>query len=260
MSSWLEAIILGIVQGLTEFLPVSSSGHLEIARFLLGDDQIGEQGLLMTITLHAATALATLLVYRKDVSSLLKGSISGDREARDYCLKIVLSMLPAVALGLLFESNIEQLFKQNMSLIASMLLVTGILLLLSERMKKGNKPVNFLSAVLIGIGQAVAIMPGISRSGATISLALMLGVDKTKAARFSFLMVIPLIFGKMAKDILDGDFASADVDLLALLLGFITAFFAGWLACKWIIAIVRRAQLHYFAIYCFIIAALLWIW
>lgn len=260
MSSWLEAIILGIVQGLTEFLPVSSSGHIEIARHLLGDDSIGQQGLLMTITLHAATALATLVVYRKDVGELFQGTIKGGSEERSYLIKIVISMLPAVILGLAFESRIEELFSQNMTLIAAMLVVTGVLLLLSEWINNGNRKVGFLEAFFIGIGQAIAIMPGISRSGATISLALMLGIDKTKAARFSFLMVIPLIFGKMAKDILDGDFASADVEFLPLVLGFITAFAAGWIACKWIIAIVRRAQLRYFAFYCFIVALVLWIW
>jgi len=259
MTTWLEAVILGIVQGLTEFLPVSSSGHLEIAKYLLGDDSLGEQGLLMTITLHAATALATLVVYRSDVAEIIRGTLKNQEAERSYTLKIILSMIPAVMAGLLLESQIEGLFNQNMTLISMMLIVTGLLLLLSEWLGTGLKRIGFSEAFIIGIAQAIAIIPGISRSGATISAALLLGGDKTKSARFSFLMVIPLIFGKMIKELLDGDFSSESVDLMPLAIGFAVAFFAGWIACKWIIAIVKHSKLKYFSVYCFIVAALLWV-
>lgn len=259
MNSLLEAVILGIVQGLTEFLPISSSGHLEIAKYLLGDDQLGEQSLLMTITLHAATALATIVVYRNDVQKLVSGAVQRKSDELRYLWLIVLSMIPAVAIGVFFESEIEGLFSQNMTLIAWMLVITGILLLCSEYLRRGSKPLGGTGALLVGIAQAFAILPGISRSGATISVALLLGIDRTRAARFSFLMVIPLIFGKMVKELIDGDFNDEAVRLLPLLLGAVVAFITGWIACKWIISIVQHARLHYFAFYCFFVAVLLWV-
>ena len=259
MTTWLEAIILGLVQGITEFLPISSSGHLEIAKYLLGDDSLGAQSLLMTITLHAATALATLVVYRQDIGKIGTGFFKNNPEDRSYVIKIILSMLPAVVIGIVFEHEIERLFDKNMTMISLMLIVTGLLLLLTEYVPSGKKEVGIKDAIIIGIAQAIAIMPGISRSGATISSALILGNDKTKAARFSFLMVVPLIFGKMAKEVIDGDFSDEKVQLMPLAIGFIAAFFAGWVACKWIISIVRNSKLRYFSIYCFIVAALLWL-
>ncbi len=259
MHEWLEALILGIVQGLTEFLPVSSSGHLEIAKYILGDDSLGQQSLLMTITLHAATALATIVVYKKDVKKLAKGTMQRQRPEIAYAIKIILSMIPAVLIGLLLEKEIEGLFDRNMTLVASMLVVTGIILLLSELLNRGSRPLTNADALLIGVAQAIAIMPGISRSGATIGVALLLGKNKSEAARFSFLMVIPLIFGKMIKEIIDGDFTHVNMNVLPLIVGFLAAFFTGWLACKWIISIVRNSKLRYFAIYCFVVAMLLWI-
>ena len=257
MSS-LEAVILGLVQGLTEFLPISSSGHLEIAKFLLGDESLAEQGLLMTITLHAATALATLVVYRKDVTAISLGAIRGSGSDRTYIWKIAVSMIPATIIGLLFEKQIEQLFDKDMLLIAGMLMITGLLLLVCEWVRPGEKEISSGHAMIIGIAQAVAVIPGISRSGATISAALLLGNGKSATTRFSFLMVIPLIFGKMIKDWIDGDFHEEQVDLLALTIGFAVAFCVGWLACKWIIAIVRARKLRYFSFYCFLVAGLLW--
>ena len=259
MSTWLEAVILGLVQGLTEFLPISSSGHLEIAKLLLGDESLGEQSLLMTITLHAATALATLVVYREDIADIASGFFKNKSVDRSYVYKILLSLIPAAVIGILFEHQIEAMFDKNMTLISFMLVVTGLLLLLSEYIGSGKKEVGYKDAIIIGLAQAVAIIPGISRSGATISTALMLGNDKAKSARFSFLMVVPLIFGKMGKEILDGDFAGDSVQLMPLIVGFIAAFFAGWIACKWIIAIVRSAKLRYFSFYCFAVAALIWL-
>lgn len=252
----LEAIILGIVQGLTEFLPVSSSGHLEIAKELL---QVGEQeqNLLMTIVLHAATALSTLFIFWKDVKEILSGLFQFNwNEELQFSLKIILSMVPATFVGLFFEAEIEQLFGGQILLVGSMLLITGLLLFLADKAKKTDQNVSFFNALIVGISQAIAILPGISRSGATISTSVLLGIDREKAARFSFLMVVPLILGKMAKDMLSGEIQTEATQLLPLIAGFIAAFFTGLLACKWMIKLVKNSQLKYFAYYCFIIGGL----
>lgn len=259
MAQWLEAILLGIVQGLTEFLPVSSSGHLEIMRYLFGEEAIRDRDLLMTVTLHAATASATLVVFRREIMDILRGTWNRKAEESRFFLFILLSMIPGIIVGLLLESQIESLFEQNMMLIASMLALTGLILLLSDHVPVKKGRLTAWSALVIGMAQAVAITPGISRSGATISTAVLLGIDRERAARFSFLMVIPLIFGKMAKDLIDGEFTGQSVELLPLILGAVFAFVVGWMACKWMVAIVRKARLTYFAIYCFIVAIGLWI-
>lgn len=252
----LDAAFLGIIQGLTEFLPVSSSGHLELAKFFLGDASSGEESMLMTIVLHAATALSTVVVFRKDVAEIIAGLFNrNDKEAKSFSLKIIISMIPAVIVGLLFEDAIESLFSQQIPLVAAMLVVTGLLLFLADRAKRTDKLVGFKHALFIGIAQAIAILPGISRSGATISTSVLLGIDKERAARFSFLMVVPLILGKIAKDVLDGDFSS-NPDILPLGIGFVAAFLTGLLACTWMIKLVKNSQLTYFAVYCFIIAAI----
>lgn len=256
MSEALRAALLGIIQGLTEFLPVSSSGHLELAKFFLGDTSLAEESLLMTVVLHAATALSTLLVFRKDVAEIIGGLFQfRNNEAAQFSLKIILSMVPAALVGVFFEETIELLFNQRIVLVAFMLLVTGLLLFLADRARRTERGVNYRDALIIGLAQAIAIIPGISRSGATISTSVLLGIDRERAARFSFLMVVPLILGKMAKDLLDGDL-SATTQTGPLLIGFAAAFFTGWLACTWMIRLVKRSQLRYFAVYCFIIAAL----
>ncbi|MDX1470128.1 MAG: undecaprenyl-diphosphate phosphatase, partial [Flavobacteriaceae bacterium] len=205
----MEAIILGIVQGLTEFLPVSSSGHLEIGKAILGDESVPSESLLFTVVVHFATALSTIVVFRKDIVTLLKGIFRFEwNEDLQFIAKIAISMIPAVVVGLLFEEEIEALFGGNLILVGSMLIITALLLVLADRAKNTDKPVSFKDALVIGIAQAIAILPGISRSGATISTSVLLGNDKTRAARFSFLMVVPLIFGKIAKDILSGDLSA----------------------------------------------------
>ena len=178
MNDIITAIVLGVVQGLTEFLPVSSSGHLEIAKYLLNDDKVGEQSMLMTVVLHFATALSTIVVFRKEVGDIFKGLLQF--KANDefwFCLKIVVSMIPAVMVGLLFEEEIESLFDKNLLLVGFMLIVTAVLLLLADRAKRTEKPVSIVNAIIIGISQAIAILPGISRSGATISTSVLLGID-----------------------------------------------------------------------------------
>jgi undecaprenyl-diphosphatase len=259
MAEWLEALILGIVQGITEFLPISSSGHLEIVKYLLGDDALASESLKMTIIVHAATALSTLVVYRKDVANIGLGAFN-DAEHRNYIGKIIVSMLPAVMVGLLFESEIELLFDKNLIMVSFMLVITGLLLLFAHksRFQTKSRKVSYSDAFFIGIAQAIAIMPGISRSGATISAALLLGGDKSGSARFSFLMVIPLILGKMAKEILDGDFSTEQTDHFSLLVAFTAAFITGLIACTLMIKIVRQSKLSYFAAYCFVVALILW--
>ena len=256
MGDLLRALILGIVQGLTEFLPVSSSGHLELAKWLLADDSLAAESMLMTVTLHAATALATLVVFRRDVVEILKDLFKFSwNEGTKFSALIVASMIPAAVVGVLFDDYLEALFDRQIILVACMLALTGLLLLLADRAKDTGKPVNWAEAIIVGIAQAIAILPGISRSGATISTSVLLGIDRAKAARFSFLMVVPLILGKMAKDLLDGDFGGV-VDLPALGVGFIAAFFTGIAACVWMIKLVKQAELKWFAYYCFIVAAI----
>lgn len=250
----LDSILLGIIQGLTEFLPVSSSGHLELGKALLGDHSVPEESLLFTVVLHFATALSTLVVFRKDIFSILKGILKFQwNEDLQFAVKIGISMIPAVLVGLLFEAQLEQLFNGNILFVGCMLLVTAALLFLADKAKNTNKKVSFGNALVIGISQAVAMLPGISRSGATISTSVLLGNDKTKAARFSFLMVVPLIFGKIAKDVLGGELSFESHNITALSIGFLAAFISGLFACTWMIKLVRNSKLSYFAVYCILV-------
>src|SRR5210317_351816 len=202
--SYLEAIILGFIQGLTEFLPVSSSGHLELMKAIQGQEITGESSMLMTVVLHFATALSTIVVFRKDIGEIFKGLFQFKLNEEFYfSVKIVLSMIPAAVIGVLFEDELESLFTGKIMFVGVMLLLTGALLILADRAKNTDKKVGFGHAVIIGISQAIAILPGVSRSGSTIGTSVLLGIDRSKAARFSFLMVVPLILGKMAKDFLD---------------------------------------------------------
>lgn len=252
----LRSIVLGIVQGLTEFLPVSSSGHLEIAKFILGDDAVGEESLFLTVVLHFATALSTIVVFRKFIWDIISSAFAKDgKYSRLFVFHIVISMIPAVLVGLFMEELLEQLFNKNLVLVCSMLIITGLLLYVADKAKNTSKKVGILESIIIGISQAIAILPGISRSGATISTSVLLGIDREEAARFSFLMVVPLIFGKIAKDLLDDTFTMSSVTPYEIGFGFIAAFLTGLLACTWMIALVKRSQLKYFSYYCFVVAA-----
>lgn len=258
MRETLSNIILGIIQGFTEFLPISSSGHLELAKFFLGDQHVPEESLLLTVTLHAATALSTIVVFRKDIWSILQGLFSRTwNDEKAFSIKIVLSMIPAAVVGLLFESEIETLFNQQIVLVGAMLILTGVLLMLADRAQKTDRSVNYLHALIIGVAQAIAILPGLSRSGATISTSVLLGIDRSRAARFSFLMVVPLILGKITKDLMDGAFTHATtISTPALIAGFLAAFVSGYIACAWMIRLVKNSKLTYFSIYCLIIGAI----
>ena len=255
--SALETLILGIVQGLTEFLPVSSSGHLELVKAIFGSDYEQQQGLLVTITLHAATAFSTIFVFRKDIVMILSDLLRFKRgESLNFSLKIILSMIPAVIIGLFFEDFIASLFVGKIALVAVMLMITALLLFLADRVNENNKELNYSNTFYIGVIQAIAILPGISRSGATIALAVLLKIDRNKAARFSFLMVIPLILGSMAKSVMDGDLSQDSTALLPLLVGFVSAFITGVFACRWMVALVKKSQLKYFSFYCFAVGVL----
>ena len=250
----IEAILLGIIQGLTEFLPVSSSGHLELGKAILGDNSIPEESLLFTVVLHFATALSTIVVFRKDVWEIISGlfQFKWNGETR-FSLKIIISMIPATLIGLFFEERLEAFFGGDIRFVGFMLLITAALLYFADKAKDTQKKVSYPNAFIVGVSQAVAMLPGISRSGATISTSVLLGVDKTKAARFSFLMVVPLIFGKMAKDIMSGELSLESGNAFAMGAGFIAAFIAGLIACTWMIQLVKKSKLTYFALYCAIV-------
>lgn len=246
----IEAIILGIIQGLTEFLPVSSSGHLEIGHSIFGIE--GESNLIFDIVVHGATVLSTLVVFWKDIISLFKGLFQFKwNEPTKYVSKLVLSAFPVAIAGVLFEDQIAALFTGNMLLVGGALLATATLLTFANYKRHGEREIKFSDAIIIGLAQVMAIVPGISRSGSTIATGMLLGNKKTELAKFSFLMVIIPILGANFLKIISGDIgASAGVNALPLIAGFIAAFVAGLLACKWMVNIVKKGKLIYFAIYC----------
>lgn len=257
--SLLEAIILGIVQGLTEFLPVSSSGHIEIAKSLLGVQLgSGEEELLFTILLHGATALSTIVVFRKYIFQLIKDLFSFQwNDSTKFSLFIALSMIPAAIVGVLFKDELEALMSGRVLWVGVFLIITAILLYFTDVYKPKSKDLGAGNSFMIGVAQAIAILPGISRSGATIATALLLGVSREKAASFSFLMVLPLIFGAMAKEFMDAEtIVTETTNIGVITAGFIAAFVSGIFACNWMIALVKKSKLTYFAIYCLLVGVL----
>lgn len=258
MNSW-EALILGIIQGLTEFLPISSSGHLEIGSYILNTNT--SENLLFSIVVHIATALSILIVFKKDIkkilSSLFKFSNNDDTQ---FILKIILSSVPVGLIGIFFEDKVENLFNGNIFLVGIMLIITSCILAITHLQKKDSKKqVSFLSAFIIGIAQSIAILPGISRSGITISTALLLKINKKEATKFSFLMVLIPIFGimiiKLFKSFNSIETLSTEIELTSLTIGFFSALVSGIIACKWMIKIIQKSNLIYFSIYCFIIGS-----
>lgn len=287
---WFEAILLGLLQGLTEFLPVSSSGHLQIGKELLGIDTSGD--LVFEVVVHAATVLSTIVVFRKQIWELLKSLFVKDglfrsiahpskfNDGTDYVLKILLSMIPVFIVGMFFKDAVEGLFGSSIHVVAGALLVTAALLLLSDnagkifgrccrRCKcaeadavsdKGRRNgISYWQAFVVGLGQAIAVIPGLSRSGTTIATGLLCGVKRDVVAQFSFLMVLIPILGEAFLEIVGGDMASSTVGVLPLVLGFISAFVAGLFACKVMIALVKKTKLGWFALYCAVVAVLIFV-
>lgn len=252
--SVLEALLLGILQGLTEFLPVSSSGHIELGKVLLGIDN--PDSLVFTILVHGATVLSTIVIFRKDIGQLLQSAFAFQwNDNTQYILKIVISAIPVAVVGLLWEEEIEQFFQGNLMLVGVMLLVTATILYLTLFAPKNHKDVGYGLALIIGIAQTIAVMPGISRSGATIGAALLLGIKKDQATRFSFLMVLLPIIGATVIKVLAlfQEPSSTSAQFMPMAAGFLGAFLAGLAACKWMIALVQQGKLIYFAFYCLII-------
>jgi undecaprenyl-diphosphatase len=261
MNEYLEAIILGIVQGLTEFIPVSSDGHLELAKWLMGDSNSAADSFMMTIILHFGTMFAIVWVFRQTIIDIIKKIPTP--EGRKFILLVIISMVPAVIVGVGFEKQMISLFDKKILLVALFLFINGIVLISSDFMPAAKKPITPLKSLLIGIAQAIAILPGISRSGSTIATSVGLGIDRNEAANFSFLILLPLLFGKLGKDIMDGTLESGSANAGPLFVGFLVSLFVGIFACKWMLVIVRKAKLRYFGIYCIgiaVVAVILRLW
>lgn len=281
---WFEAVLLGLLQGLTEFLPVSSSGHLEIGKVLLGVETSDD--LLFTTMVHAATVLSTIVVFRKQIWDLLKGFFCGLKDWRivrneagrkvlscndqtDYLFKIALSMIPVMVVGLFFKDQVESLFG-SIHVVGGALVVTALLLFFSDYASRpGRKSIfpangyrnglSYWQAFAVGLGQAFAVVPGLSRSGTTISTGLICGVKREVIAQFSFLMVLVPILGETFLEVVGGEFGSSSVGVLPLVLGFVSAFLSGLFACKVMIALVKKAKLSWFALYCLVAAVCIFI-
>ena len=256
MNCW-EALILGLVQGLTEFLPVSSSGHLEIGQELLGT--AGEENLTFAIVVHTATVLSTLVILWKEVAQLFKGTFTTPKwnEEKNYISMILVSMIPVFVVGMFFKEEVENFFGSGLLLVGICLCITAVLLYLSELLSKRREgmghEVGYKDAIIIGLAQAVAVLPGLSRSGTTIATGLLCGVKKESVTKFSFLMVLIPILGEAFLELLDmltGEVIVASIGIIPLLVGFLAAFASGCFACRFMINIVRRQKLIYFAIYC----------
>ena len=282
---WFEAVILGLLQGFTEFLPVSSSGHLEIGKELLGVETSDD--LLFTTMVHAATVLSTIIVFHRQIRDLFKGFFTGLKDWRivkdasgksvlqcndqtDYLLKICLSMIPILIVGLFFKDFVEGLFG-SIYVVGVALVMTAVLLFFSDMASKpGRKSqvvsentyrngISYWQALAVGIGQSIAVVPGLSRSGTTISTGLICGVKREVMAQFSFLMVLVPILGETFLEIVGGEFGASTVGILPLVLGFLSAFLSGLFACKVMIALVKKAKLSWFALYCLIAALCIFI-
>ena len=256
---WLQALILGLVQGLTEFLPVSSSGHLAIGREILGVE--AAEDLVFEITVHVATVLATIIVFRKQIWKLLCGLFKFKyNDETDYILKICVSMIPVFIVGMFFKDKVEALFT-SLLVVGLALIVTAMLLLFSDiyggrgkvAAKQYRNGIGWWQALTVGIGQAFAVIPGLSRSGMTISTGLLCGVKREAVAQFSFLMVLVPILGEAFLDLVGGDVAASSIGTVPLLVGFLAAFVSGLFACKVMIALVKKARLRWFALYCAIV-------
>lgn len=259
---WFQALVLGLIQGLTEFLPVSSSGHLTIFKAIFGIDT---ENLSFEVAVHAATVLSTIVAFRKEIFDILCGVFKFKyNEQTQYFLKICVSMIPVFIVGMFFKDFVTGIFGAGLLVVGCMLILTAVLLVLGEYLsnrqarkaassgKEAGKEVGYKEAFIIGLAQSVAVLPGLSRSGSTISTGLMLGVKKSSVAQFSFLMVLIPILGEAFLELVGGDFAAdaSGISAFSLVLGAFAAFVSGYMACRWMIRIVQKARLRYFAVYC----------
>ena len=260
--TWLEALVLGVIQGLTEFLPVSSSGHLQIFSALFGVQ--GEENLTFAVAVHAATVCSTIVVLRKEIWDLLQGLFRfAWNEETMYIAKIVLSMIPVAIVGVFFKDQVEALFGSGLLVVGVSLLLTACLLAFAYYARPRMKTtISFRDAFVIGIAQACAVLPGLSRSGSTIATGILLGNNKEKVAKFSFLMVLVPILGEAFLDMLKGDFIQGEsgISMLSLTVGFVAAFISGFLACSWMLNLVKKGKLIWFAIYCLVVGLGIVIW
>lgn len=255
--SWFEALILGLIQGLTEYLPVSSSGHLAIGQAIFGMES-GEENLMFTVAVHVATVLSTIVILWSEIDWIFRGLFKFELNAETkYVLNILVSMIPVGIVGLFFKDQVEAIFGSGLLVVGCCLLITASLLIFSYLAKPRQKEkISWKDALIIGIAQAIAVLPGVSRSGSTIATGLLLGNKKESLAQFSFLMVIPPILGEALLDVLKmvkGENVTGSIETFPLMVGFVAAFLAGCFACKWMINIVKRGKLIYFGIYCAIV-------
>ena len=262
--NWIEALLLGLVQGLTEFLPVSSSGHLIIGKEVLGVELQPGAETTFEVLVHCATVLSTIFVFRNDIWKLIQGLFKfQNNDETQYILKICVSFIPVLIVGIFFKQQVNVLFGEGVILVGAMLIVTSSLLSLTHFVKfRQRKEISYLDAFIIGVSQAIAVLPGLSRSGATISTGLLLGNKKEEVARFSFLMILVPVLGETFLTVLAGDFSPqiSGLSATAMIAGFLASFVSGLLACKLMITIVKRSKLVYFAGYCFIIGVMTLIW
>lgn len=255
--SWFEALLLGLIQGLTEYLPVSSSGHLAIGQALFGMEN-GEDNLMFTVAVHVATVLSTIVILWSEIDWIFRGLFKCElNKETKYVLNIIISMIPVGIVGLFFKDQVEEIFGSGLLVVGCCLLITAALLTFSYYAKPRQKEhISWKDALIIGIAQAVAVLPGVSRSGSTIATGLLLGNKKESLAQFSFLMVIPPILGEALLDVLKavkGESVMGSIETFPLIIGFLAAFLSGCLACKWMINIVKKGKLIYFGIYCAIV-------
>ena len=247
----IKSILLGIVQGLTEFLPISSSGHLEIFKVILGFDTGLNNNILFTLILHLATSFSVIVVYWKDINKIFKSIFSMKKDENTYFFSLILiSIFPAGIVGFLLEENISNLFDGNIILVGSMLLFTSIILFVSDFKIKTTNKLDYVKSFFVGVSQALAIIPGISRSGLTICSSVLMGVNRELAAKFSFLMVLPLIFGSFLKILIFDELIFNQEIISSYVFGFLSAFISGIFACKWMIVLVKKSKMKYFSLYC----------
>jgi undecaprenyl-diphosphatase len=250
--NWFEALVLGLIQGLTEFLPVSSSGHLELGKYLFGINP--EANFYFSIAVHGATVLSTIAVLWKEIADLFKGFFKFRlNEETIYVLKIIVSMIPVGIAGFFLKDIVEEFFTGNMVALGIQFLISALLLLMTLVIKPKERPISFVDSFIIGIAQALAVLPAISRSGATIATGMMLGNRKADIAKFSFLMVLVPVIGANLVEMKSGEFSTEGTSFYVIVIGFIAAFIAGYFACKWMINLVKKGNLLWFALYCILV-------